>query len=197
MCKLKGAGLLKVVSIIMIILGAISVASGAMSMSSGRTLVNVFAIDEFAIQYFIMLGTLSLVTGAVMAVFGIFGVRLCNRADKAGLLLVLGIINIVITAFSTLYNYVIAPMGISIMEQVMQSARDMYGTSMYSPSVSGMAQSGPLMALGFILPALFILGAFLNRMQPKATQTANIQPEAQGDSLYAQNDIESENYSKL
>jgi len=113
-----------------------------------------------------------------MLVFGIFGLKFCNRAEKAGGLLLLGIINNVITAFSTLYNYVVAPIGANIMEQVMQSARDMYGTSMYSPNVSGMAQSVPLMALGFILPALFILGAFLNRM-PKG-ESASEDNEFQG-----------------
>ena len=190
--KLKGAGLLKVVSIIMIIFGAISVGSGAISIGSGGMLVSVFGMDEFAAQYFRVLGVLSLVTGAVTLVFGGFGVKLCNRADKAGFLLVLGIINIVIAAFSTLYNSVMAPMWESIVEQITQSAGAMYGASAYPTNISGMAQSVPLMLLGFILPALFILGAFLNRIPPKGSPEANMQYTVDVDVPYDQVYTESE-----
>ena len=184
--KLRGSVLLKVVSIIMIIFGAINVASGALSAGSGRTLVNMFGIDESAIQYFRMLGAITLVTGAVMLVFGILGVRLCNRADKVGFLLVLGIIQVVITAFSTLYNYVMAPMGVRIIEQVAEATREMYGTSMYNVDVGGMAQNVPMMAVGFVLPVLFIVGALLNKLPPKAVYAPYMQPVTQSGTIYEQ-----------
>jgi len=178
--KLRGAGLLKVVSIIMIIMGVISAVSGVITMGSGGMLVSVFGMDEFAAQYFRVLGVLSLVTGIVMLVFGVFGVKLHNRAEKAGFLLVLGIINIVIMAFSVLYNSVMAPMWASIVDQITQSA----GVSMYPTNISGMAQSVPLMVPGFILPALFILGAMLNRTPQKGAGLGDTQASPESDPAY-------------
>ena len=181
--KLRGAGLLKVVSIILIILGAITAASGFLSPNSGATLVNVLGVDPIAIQYFRIQGVISLATGVVMLVCGIAGVRLNNRADKAGLLLVLGIIHVVVSAFTTLYSYVMMPVGIRIMEEVQQAVQEMGSAMAGNMNVSGMMQNVPLMMTGFILPALYIVGALLNKLPPKVPKAPTAPPwaaEAEG-----------------
>ena len=166
--KLRGSGLLKIVSLIMIIFGAITLVSGFITPNSGHTLVNVLGVDPVAIQYFQVLGMISIITGAVMLVCGVFGFKLCNRADKIHLLLILGIVNIIAAAFTTLYNYVMLPVGIRIMEEVQQAISEMGTAFAGNMNITGMMQNVPLMLTGFILPALFILGAFLNKLPPKA-----------------------------
>jgi len=173
--KLRGAGLLKVVSIIMIILGAITTASGFITPQSGYTLVNVLGVDAAAIQYFRIQGLISIITGVVMLVCGIFGVKLCNRSDKINFLLVLGIIHIIVSAFTTLYSYVMMPVGIRIMEDVQRAVEEMGSAMAGDMNVAGMMQNVPLMMTGFILPVLYIVGALLNKLPPK-TPRAPKQP---------------------
>ena len=165
--KLRGSGLLKVVSIILIILGVITTASGFITPNSGQTLVNVLGVDAIAIQYFQIQGAISLITGVVMLVCGIFGLKLCNRADKTHLLLLLGIIHIVASAFTTLYSYVMMPVGVRIMEEVQQAVQEMGSAMAGNMNVAGVMQNVPLMMTGFILPVLYIVGALLNKMHPK------------------------------
>ena len=186
--KLRGAVLLKVVSIIFIILGALSVASGFLSPLSGRTLVNTLGIDEIAIQYFQILGVTSIVTGAVMLICGLCGLRLCNNPGKINFLIILGIINIVVTAFSTLYNYIMAPVGERVLEEMQKAVMEMGSGVAGNMNIGGMMQSAPLMAVGFILPVLFIVGALLNKLPPRKTTVAPYtQPNPQSDSPYSQN----------
>jgi len=174
--KLRGAGLLKVVSIIMIILGVITTASGFMQPNSGQTLVNVLGVDASAIQYFQIMGIISIISGVVMLVCGIFGVKLCNRADKTQFLLILGIIHIVVSAFTTLYGYVMNPVGVRIMEEVQQAVAEMGSAMAGNMNVSGMMQNVPLMMTSFILPVLFIVGALLNKLPPKAPRAPKQPP---------------------
>jgi len=164
---LRGSGLLKVVSIIMIIYGAITVASGASSMSSGRTLVSMLGVDPSAIPYFQMIGAISLLSGAVMLVFGILGLRFSNRAERINLLLILGIVQIVVTVFTTIYHYMMAPALATIMEQVVEAAKAMGSAMASNINIGGAMQNVPMMAVGFILPVLYIIGAVLNKRPPK------------------------------
>ena len=174
--KLRGSGLLKIVSLIMIILGAISVASGFFTPNSGQTLVNVLGVDPIAIQYFQVQGMISIITGAVMLVCGIFGFRLHNRADKVQLLIILGVVNIIAAAFTTLYSYVMMPIGIRIMEEVQQAIQEMGSALAGNMNVTGLMQNVPLMLTGFILPVLFIVGALLNKLPPKAPRAPKNPP---------------------
>jgi len=165
--KLRGAGLLKVVSVIMIVLGAITTASGFITPFSGNTLVNVLGVDAIAIQYFQIQGAISIITGVVMLVCGIFGVRFCNRAERIHFLMVLGIVHIIASAFTTLYSYIMMPVGVRIMEEVQQAVEGMGSAMAGNMNVAGMMQNVPLMMTGFILPALYIVGALLNKLPPK------------------------------
>jgi len=174
--KLRGAGLLKVVSIIMIILGVITTASGFITPQSGYTLVNVLGVDSSAIQYFRILGMISIISGAVMLVCGLFGWKLCNRADKTQLLLILGIIHIVVSAFTTLYSYIMNSVGIRIMEEVQQAVAEMGSAMAGNMNVTGMMQNVPLMMTGFILPVLYIIGALLNKLPPKVPRAPKQPP---------------------
>ena len=169
--KLRGAGLLKVVSIIMIVLGALALGSGFITPNSGSTMVNVLGVDPVAIQYFRVQGMISIINGAVMLVCGIFGLKMCNRAERISFLIVLGIVLIVAEAFTTLYSYVMMPVGILIMEQVQQAVSEMGSAMAGNMNITGMMQNVPLMMTGFILPVLFIVGALLNKLPPKAPKT--------------------------
>ena len=174
--KLRGAGLLKVVSIIMIILGVITTASGFITPQSGHTLVNVLGVDSSAIQYFQILGIISIISGVVMLVCGLFGWKLCNRADKTHFLLILGIIHIVVSAFTTLYSYIMSAVGIRIMEEVQQAVAEMGSAMAGNINVTGMMQNVPLMMTGFILPVLYIIGALLNKLPPKVPKAPKQPP---------------------
>lgn len=167
--NLRGAALLKATGIIMIIIGAISLVSGLFSIGSGSMLASVFGLDETGVRYYTILGTISMITGAVELVFGIFAVRFCKVAEKALFLLVIGIIQIVISAFGTLYNYALAPMGERVNQQMMNAVAEMSGAANMNALPNAALLSGNIvsMVLGFGLPALLILGALLNRMPQK------------------------------
>ena len=184
--KLRGAGLLYVVSIILIIFGAIMAASGAITMGSIQMLASLIGLDELGMQYFQVVGALALVTGVPNIVFGFFGVRFRNRADKVGFLLMSGIILVVIAVFATLYNQAIAPMGVKITEQSMEALTQMYGAAATSPSINigVLSNNIVLIAIRFVLPALFVIGALLNR-QSVNTIPGGADAPVQGAEQYA------------
>ena len=167
--KLRGAGLLKVVSILLIIFGAISIVSGFSSIGSGSMMANMFGLDETGIKYFSAVGMISIIAGIAELIFGVLGVKFCNRADKAGFLLIVGIIQIVITVFTTLYNKALAPMADRVNQQILDATAAMYGVNVESamPNASLLTNDFVLTAIGFILPVLFVIGALLNRKEPK------------------------------
>ena len=168
--KQRGSGLLKVVSIILIILGAITVVGGLVSMGSAAMMVSRLGLDAFGQQYFHMVGAIAIVSGVVELVIGILGLRFCNREGKANLLLTLGIIQLVVAVFTTLYNHTIAPMGEQVLSQLMNSVQQMYGTTPAAAAninTSNLSGSPFMMAVGFVLPVLFIIGALMNRKPPK------------------------------
>ena len=177
--KLRGAALLKVIGILMIIFGAIALISGLSSLGSGSMMASMFGLDELGIQYFKIIGTISLVTGIAELVFGILGIRFRNLPDKVMVLLVIGIIQIVIAAFTALYNHTLAPIGDRVTEQILQATMDMYGTSAGSimPNATILQDNIVLNSIGFVIPALFIVGALLNRLPPKVkTREFDIAP---------------------
>jgi hypothetical protein len=167
--KLRGAALLKVISIIMIIFGAISLVSGLSSIGSGPMMVRMFGLDELGIQYFKIIGTISIVTGIAEIVFGILGIRFRNRPDKVMLLLIVGIVQMVIAAFSALYHFTLAPIGDRVTEQIMQATMEMYGVTANNaiPNATMLQNNIILNSIGFVIPALFIIGVLLNRLPPK------------------------------
>ncbi|MCL1895865.1 MAG: hypothetical protein FWG03_04895 [Clostridiales bacterium] len=168
--KPRGADLLRVVSIIMIILGVISVVSGVITVFTGGLMSSIYGLDEFGIRYFQIIGIMALATGAAELVFGILGLRFGSRFDKAGFLVVIGVIQILITTFSVLYNNIMASAGIRVMEQIMSTVEQDYGVSAdIGPNTYAGLTGNPLLyVFNFILPALFIIGALLNRLPPKA-----------------------------
>ena len=169
MIKLRGAALLKVLGILMIIFGAIALLSGVSSAVSGPMMTSMFGLDELSIQYFRIIGTISIVTGAVELVFGIIGIRFRNLPDKVMVLLVIGIVQMVIAAFTALYNHTLAPIGDRVTEQILKATADMYGVSggMGMPNATILQDNIVLYSIGFAIPALFIIGALLNRLPPK------------------------------
>jgi hypothetical protein len=169
--KLRGSGFLKVVSIILIIFGAMSIVSGFSSIISRSMMSSMFGLDQAGIQYFTILGTISIVAGAIRLVFGVVGIKLRFDASKAGVLLVMGIIMAVIAAFSALYNYALAPMAEKVNQQIIDATMQMYGVSADNMIPNAALLGGDIAwtVAEFTLAALFIIGALLNRKPPEAT----------------------------
>jgi|GEM_PF-5307010 len=168
--KQRGSGLLKVVTIIMIILGAITIGGGFISMGSGSMMASRLGLDAFGQQYFHMIGTIAIVTGAVELIIGVLGLINCNRPGKANFLLTLGVIQLVAAVFSTLYNHAMAPMGEQVLTQLMNSVQQLYGTTPAAAAninTSNLSGSPFMIGIGFVLPILFIIGALLNKRPSK------------------------------
>jgi cytochrome bd-type quinol oxidase subunit 2 len=165
--KLRGEGLLLVVGILMIIVGAFTTGSGLISrLSSGMT-VSMLGLGESAVEYFNLVSVVALVAGLILLAFGIFGIRLRKRAEKANLLILLGIIHIIVRVFILMYNNVIAKMGESINAQIYEATEQMTGMSIDTASLESPVVTIIGIVFAFILPALFLVGAFLNKQPPK------------------------------
>ena len=176
--KLRGAAMIKVVSIIMIVLGAICAAAGPITIGSGSFTVSMFGLDESAMRFFQLSGLLTLIQGVVFLVVGIIGVRLCNQPYKTMILMMAGIVGIVATAFVTLYYTVIAQMALDVTEQIIQKSLQSYGLAA-DDSVSTAGIAGGVW--DFFLPALIIVGALLNKLPPKPAQQMYAMPQMYSD----------------
>ncbi|MCL2111875.1 MAG: hypothetical protein FWH32_06470 [Clostridiales bacterium] len=158
--RYKGAGLLKVISIVIMIFGAITIAIGAISMASGSAMASLLGLDELAVQFFVVIGTISMVSGIVMLVCGFFGYRLRNKGEKAGFLILLGIVQIIVAAFSVIYSNIISSAGEIMAEQILDNVGVVGGV--------GTTDNIVFTVIGFVLPALYIVGALMNKVfQPK------------------------------
>jgi hypothetical protein len=156
-----------VISIILIIFGAFSLLGGVASSFMGRLTASTLRLDDFALQYYQTVGMISLISGAVELICGIFGVRLRNNQDKAGTLLTVGIIYVIVTVFTTLYTNMLSAAGERVIAQIIEATGVM--TDSTGINVNSLASSSNIvsMVIGFALPALFIVGALLNRLPPK------------------------------
>ena len=183
--KQRGSTLLRVVSIILIILGAGSLISGLASTGMETLSASMLGLDEFGMQFFRIKGIISLITGVSFLCVGIFGVKLCNREGKAGLLLLLGIILVLVVVFTTLYNFTLADMEAYVMQQLIDVQLAQYGFAATDVNTGSFSSSNPAMiAFNFILPVLFVVGALLNRMPPKTVYPVYM-PGEQGTNPYA------------
>ena len=166
--KQRGATLVKVVSIIMIVFGALSLIGGLTQAGMGSLTGSMLGVDEFAMQYYRITGVLALISGVAYLCIGIFGVRFCNRAGKEGMLLLLGIIIVLVDVFITLYNLTLLDLEAYVLQQLFDSQLEAYGFAATDINVSSFSSANPVMiALSFVLPALFVIGALLNRKPPK------------------------------
>ena len=183
--KQRGSTLLKVVGIILIIFGAISLLGGLATAAMGSMTASLLGIDEYGMQFFRINGILSLISGVVYLCVGILGVRLCNRAGKEGLLLLLGIIMILVTLFTTLYSLTMVDMETYVLQQILDSQMLSYGFAATDTNISSFANNPVSIGIGFILPVLFVIGALRNRMRPKPVYTEYMYGQ-QGANPYAQ-----------
>ena len=173
--RYKGATLIMVVSVILIILGALNLLGGVSAAFLGRITASTLGLDEFGQSYYQVMGFVSLISGVVGLAGGIFGVRFNNHGDKAGLLLVVGIIQLIVVFFVTLYGTLTAAAG----ERVTQQIMDNVGVSLESDGINTlMSMGGNVMTVvTFLLPALFIVGALLNKKPPKIPQGYSLPEE--------------------
>ena len=174
--QLRGAKLLKVVSIIMIIFGALSTAGGFISIGSGSLMSSVLGLDEYGLKIISMLGIVSVISGIVMLVFGILGVKNCNRPDRIGFMLLIGIILIMEAIFSSIYSYALAPAQEYVARQVLDATLQSYGVEQANSSLGVVATNPVMMWIGVALPALFFIGALLNKLPPKVVASPAYPP---------------------
>lgn len=139
---MEKAVLLKIISILMIIGGAVSALFSILALSVGMT-GHIGAYQSP--QQVIWLSLASLAIGAIQLLAGIFGVRYAARPKKAKICLGFGIVLLAISLANEIYSVVIS--GIS------------------TGNISSLI-------MGIILPGLYLLGAFqlrgMNHEEKKA-----------------------------
>jgi hypothetical protein len=160
--------MLKVVGIITIVFAAISILGGFGMIGIGSLMASMIpGLDAAVKQVFSILGIVILIVGAVDLIFGIFGIRYRNRAEKAQLLIIFGVVQIIITVASMVYSNMMNESMMGVLSQL----QNLYGAA-------GMGYSSTLSAGGFswtsgisfILPVLYIIGAILNKRPPIVVQ---------------------------
>lgn len=103
---------LKVISIIMIVVGAIAIVISAMMLVGGIAAVNYGTVPDVSPEdaetvtvVAIGLGIMGIISGIVNVVIGIFGVRGANNPQKIGVFFVLCIVGLVLMAINTVYQF--------------------------------------------------------------------------------------------
>ena len=128
-----GKGLLKVTGILMIIGGGLAVLLGLLGMAGGAIL----ATQSVALGGVTMLASIvAIVGGAFELIAGIFGVKNCDKPEKAQSCFVFGVILVAFAVLSAIMSLMSGQLS---------------GTSIFS------------LILGFVLPVLYLMGALKNK----------------------------------
>lgn len=131
---MKGKGLLKVVGILMIIGGAISIIMSIIAIASVGTLTYFTDGDLSSVQLNPTISVVMILGSVAELIAGIIGVKNCKKPEKATSCLVFGII----VAIFNLLGIIIGAVGGS-------------GFNFVS------------LVIGLVLPVLFIVGAVMNK----------------------------------
>jgi hypothetical protein len=167
--KLKGRILLAVVSLCMVVFSMLSMLAGAFVLVVGRLVVTHRGLPASLDEFFLMFGGLLLLTGLAMTVFGIFGYRWRNVRKRARLLFVFGVAAMAVSIFCDFYS---AHLEAVLIGSFMQSAAAAFADIPDLPFsfVVKLLGGGPLarteLLVNYILSALYIGGALLNRLAP-------------------------------
>ena len=98
--QLKGRTMLKVVGILYIVFAGISIVGGLMLMLGGGMFATTGDLGVGVGAIAVVGGLVIIISSALGLVAGILGVKFCNRADKAQVCFVMGIILVVLAAIS-------------------------------------------------------------------------------------------------
>ena len=133
--KTKGSGFLKVTGILMIIGGAISIIMGIIAALGVAALVYISDGEASSAMLYASV-VLMIVSAVAQLVAGIIGVVNCKKPEKAGTCITWGVIVAVLCVVGTILN-----------------------------AVGGGAFSLFSLALGLVLPVLYIIGAVFNKKE--------------------------------
>lgn len=133
--KTKGSGFLKVTGILMIIGGAISIIMGIIAALGVAALVYISDGEASSAMLYASV-VLMIVSAVAQLVAGIIGVVNCKKPEKAGTCIIWGVIVAVLCVVGTILS-----------------------------AVGGGAFSLFSLALGLVLPVLYIIGAVFNKKE--------------------------------
>jgi hypothetical protein len=183
--RLKGSVLLLVVGIFLVVFGAFGLL-GALAQAGAYVFFPRINSDVFIsapeIRSMKFSFAILLTTGIVDLVFGIFAIRFRNRSDKIKWMFVLGIIMMIVQAGITVYSKVLETRLLQSMEYhaglVMPDIMDRMNSIPGFDMNRGMIYSIISIVAGFILSALYILGAVLNKQSVASMPYGGQQPYA-------------------
>lgn len=133
--KYKGTTILKVTGILMIIGGAVGFIFGLLAIA-GASLLQAAVGSDLNLGLLLFASVLTVISSVVSLIAGILGVKNAARPDKAGLLIVFGVLT---ALFSVLGNVLTV--------------------------MSGGAFSSTNLVLGLALPVVYLVGAYLNKQE--------------------------------
>lgn len=132
---MKGKQFLKITGIIMIVGGALGAISGFIALAGINTLTQLIGSSEGA-GYLYAVSGLATVGGILQVIAGIVGIKNCGNPTKAVTCITWGVVVAALCVIGTIINLIGG-----------------YGIQWFA------------LALGLVLPALYVYGAFLNKKQ--------------------------------
>lgn len=165
--KLRGETLLKVVTIIVIVIGAITIAGGAISYLSSSLTTSMLGLGQNAGEIYRLIGAVTTISGIVIIVVGIFGLKLRKEIENSVAIIILAIVNVI-------SNLVCGNISATLNAAIEQQVMDAIVTTM--PEMQGLMESDlvtqsfsfplpidPMSLVCIILSVLMIIGAILNK----------------------------------
>jgi hypothetical protein len=165
--QLRGSALLKVISIILIVKGALSLLISLLGLGSSAFLFSMIPGISEGIKTLLMSAMIiPFIVGIMHIVFGILGVVFRNKPERIFALLVFGIIMIVMVIVGIAVDFATVEIQSAFQEQMGLAVSQITGTSVDVPLQTG--QAGGILTIigyliGFVLPGLYIYGALLNK----------------------------------
>ena len=165
--KLKGETLLKVVTIIVIVLGAITIALGAISYLSSSFTMSMFGLGENIGRIYSLIGGVTAISGIVIIVVGILGLKWRKDIEYSAAIIVIAIVQ-------AISSFVCGSITANLNAAIQQPLTDAIVASM--PEMQGIMESelvtsstaislpvDPTTLVCIVLSVLMIIGAILNK----------------------------------
>lgn len=133
-----GKTLIKVAGIVLVIFGILGFITGLVTIGGGAYIVNAIGIAGIGLMggIAILLGIFVVIASILNIIFGILGIRNCDKPKKAGMIFVLGVVMVILTTIQFVLGIVVSGFE-------------------YTSIIS--------LAIGLVLPVLYIVGANQNK----------------------------------
>ena len=163
--RLKGETLLKVVTIIVIVIGALTIAGGAISYLSSSLTVSMLGLSASAGGVYKLIGAISTVSGIVVIIVGILGYKWRKDIENAVMIIILAIVYIVShVIFGNISGNLNASIEKQVNDAIIATMPEMQGI-MESDLVTSatVMPVDPMTIVCLVLSILMIVGALLNK----------------------------------